>query len=188
MYGFVYNQLIQTRLREQSGIRLASGADTRVFGVERLSVAERDRGQKSALRRQNGQGAFGQSKRREFVERIRRSDFVLIIDPHFFAAEAEVVMQITGDRAVEGNVGFDKRQRQIVAGHRLEYALGVGAFQIQIARGVATKIDASQDRKPWRNFLDVQRSAAADGAHFTLLNQPAGHRERRLLGEGWREI
>jgi hypothetical protein len=107
---------------------VTGGADARVFGVEGLAVAEGDRGQKFALRRQDGEGAFGQSERRQFVERIRRSDFVFIIDPDFFATQAEVVVQVTGDTAVEGNVGLDKRQRQIVAGHRLEYALRVGAF------------------------------------------------------------
>src|ERR1700690_2604696 len=151
--------------------------------MKRFTIAERDGRDEYTLWRKNCESGFGKCQACKLVEGIRGIDFVVILDPHFFAPKPDVIVKVAAKRTVHRHERFNKRQCQVVACDRLKDSFPVRAFQIQVSRRVAAEIHSGEYRKPWSNLLRVKRSPTHDGAHFTLLNQPADNLEGRLVGE-----
>ena len=80
-------------------------------------------------------------------------------------------MKVFRDRTVDRNEGLDERQSEVVAGGQLVLVLVADVIEIEIARRIAPKINAGQQRQPATNALDVSRLTAENVARLALLNQ-----------------
>jgi len=68
-------------------------------------------------------------------------------------------VQVSRKFSVEGQEGLGKVKCQVIAGHEVEYALLIGALEVEAARSIAPDVDSCQQCDLGPKAVDVARIA-----------------------------
>src|SRR6516162_8755057 len=88
--------------------------DAGIIRVKCLTKAERDARPEGTGRKKKGQCALWQGKSRLAIEGACEGNVVKVVEENFFPAQAEIVVEVASQFAVERYVRCRKAQSQIV--------------------------------------------------------------------------